>query len=156
MEVKSENSTPRIKRKPSAALHTAWLKLRKAFNIWKSEGKIKSPSNTSFANYKRERGLFQKRYRYEAELSHIKENNIIMQADFKNRNGLYNLIKSMRSGKRSQYPSLLNTPAGAFHGMDTLEGFTVDAELLGQAVDEAPEYDNKFYKLCKLDNCYIF
>ena len=32
--------------------------------------------------------------------------------------------------------------------MGTIEGFTADEELLGQAVGEAPEYD--------MDNCYIF
>ena len=156
MEVKPANTTPRKKKKPSAVLHNAWLRLRKAFNAWKAGGKQKSQGNSSFVKYKQERGLFQRRYRYEAELSHIKDNNTIMQADYKNRNGLFNLIKSMRSGKLAQYPTLLNTPSGTYHGMDTLEGFTADAELLGQAVTEAPEYDNKFYKLCKLDNCFIF
>ena len=32
--------------------------------------------------------------------------------------------------------------------MGTIEGFTADSELLGQAVGEAPEYD--------MDNCYTF
>ena len=35
--------------------------------------------------------------------------------------------------------------AGAYTDHDTLEGFTVDAELLGQYVGEAPGYDNHFY-----------
>ena len=62
----------------------------------------------------------------------------------------------MGYNKHSKSPAILNTPAGTYHGINTLEGFTIDAELLGQAVGESPEYDNEFYKLCILDNLYIF
>ena len=79
-----------------------------------------------------------------------------MKADFNNKGGFFNIIKNMRSNKLSQSPSTLNAPAGTYLGKDTLEGFTADAELLGQAVGESPEYDNEFYKLCILDNHYIF
>ena len=79
-----------------------------------------------------------------------------MNADKNNKKNFFNLIKNMRTRKRSNYPPTLNTPTGTYHGEDTLEGFKADAELLGKHVGESPEYDNKFYKLCVLDNCYIF
>ena len=37
-----------------------------------------------------------------------------------------------------------------------LEGFAADAEFLGRARGESSTYDNEFYRLCKLDNAYIF
>ena len=120
------------------------------------EGKIKDSGNLSFLEYKQARGHFQRRYRQEDDFKFIRDNNTIMQADFNNKNGFFNLIKNMRSSKHSKSPAILNTPAGTYHGINTLEGFTVDAELLGQAVGESPEYDNEFYKLCILDNLYIF
>ena len=66
-----------------------------------------------------------------------------MSADKNNKNALFNLIKNLRSGRYSKSPTLLNTPAGTYHGINTLEGFTADAELLGEAVGESAEYDNE-------------
>ena len=40
--------------------------------------------------------------------------------------------------------------------MDTLEGFTADAKLLGSKETRKDLYDKEFYQLCVLDNCYIF
>ena len=37
-----------------------------------------------------------------------------------------------------------------------LEGFAADAEHLGRAREEHFSYDNEFYRLCRLDNTYIF
>ena len=37
-----------------------------------------------------------------------------------------------------------------------LEGFAADAEFLGRSRGESSTYDNEFYRLCKLDNAYIF
>ena len=37
-----------------------------------------------------------------------------------------------------------------------MEGFAADAEYLGRARGESASYDNEFYRLCKLDNEYIF
>ena len=79
-----------------------------------------------------------------------------MQADKNNKRHFYKLIKNMRSSKGCNYPSSLNTPTGIYHGDDILEGFTADAEYLGRAVGENSEFDNEFYKLCRLDNYYIF
>ena len=69
-----------------------------------------------------------------------------MKADLNNKNEFFAQIKNMRSSKHCNSPTVLNTPAGTYHSIDTLEGFTVDAELLGQA-GEAHEYGNEFYKL---------
>ena len=52
--------------------------------------------------------------------------------------------------------SVLNTPVGTFYGEDILEGFAADAEHLGQLNEDIATFDNNFYKLCKLDNYYIF
>jgi hypothetical protein len=51
---------------------------------------------------------------------------------------------------------LLHTPAGTYHGADVLEGFAADAEFLGRSSSTLPVYDQQFYRLCKLDNLYIF
>ena len=153
--VKKKNKS-RMKLKPSPSLHQAWQKLQKAFKIWKSNGKIKNLENVNYLNYKQARALFQCRYRKEADLKFIRENNAIILADKNNKNDFYKLIKNMRSRRMSKSPTTLNTPAGTYYGASTLEGFTVDAEILGQAEGESAEYDNEFYKLCILDNLYIF
>ena len=81
-----------------------------------------------------------------------------MHADKSNKKEFFKIIKNMRSGKTSQYPNTLTTPAGigTYHGIDTLEGFTADAELLGSNTGKSDKHDNEFYKLCILENCYIF
>ena len=79
-----------------------------------------------------------------------------MQADKTNKKQFFEIIRSIRTSKRSKSPSTLVTPAGTYNDVNTLEGFTVDAELLGRAVGVSPEYDNDFYKMCILDNYYIF
>ena len=65
-----------------------------------------------------------------------------MHADHHNKKKFFNIIKKIRSGKQSKPPNILITPSGTYHGDDTLEGFTADAEALGQAVGEASQFDN--------------
>ena len=48
-------------------------------------------------------------------------------------------------------PSTLNIPAWINHNVNILESLPADAELLGKAVGEVPDFDNDFYKLCILD-----
>ena len=79
-----------------------------------------------------------------------------MNADHRNKNEFFKIIRNLRRGKISQLPSILNTPAGEYRDSGVLEGFAADAEVLGQAVGEAPQFDNHFCKLCVLDNSYIF
>ena len=142
--------------KPSKSVHKAWLQLRKAHKVWKKGGKVRDPACKLFQGYKHSRSMFQQQYRKEKELKFIKDNNAIMRADHNNKNEFYKIIKNIRSSKSRQSLTTLKTPLGTYHGQDTLEGFTADAELLGQAVGEAKEFDNEFYKLCILDNSYIF
>ena len=158
MDTKSVKRQSGLKQKPPHVLHQAWLKLRKHFNIWKKEGKPRDRESESLKHYKVSRGLFQRAYRYDRELRSIRDNNKIMCADKSNKKEFFKIIKNIRSCKASPYPSTLNTPAGSgtYHGIDTLEGFTADAELLGSKEARAEVYDKEFYKLCVLDNCYIF
>ena len=79
-----------------------------------------------------------------------------MRADLKNKNEFFKIIRNIRKSKGAQYPTVLNTPTGTYCGANILEGFTADAEYLGRAVGETSHFDNEFYKLCKLENHYIF
>ena len=67
-------------------------------------------------------------------------------------------MKRLRNEPVKNMTNTLTTPVGTFYGEDVLEGFAADAEHLAKPNDEAGEtwYDNTFYKLCKLDNIYIF
>ena len=79
-----------------------------------------------------------------------------MQSNHANKDKYYKLIKSIRSPYSKQTLTKLETPKATYYGTDTLEGFASDAELLGQFVGETDEFDNKFYKLCIMDNHHIF
>ena len=60
-------------------------------------------------------------------------------------------------GERSKPPTnILKTPVGTYLGEDVLEGFAADAEHLGRPTSDTNIFDNSFYKLCALDNIYIF
>ena len=59
-------------------------------------------------------------------------------------------------GTSQERLTVLHTPSGDYFGNDILEGFANDAELLGKSVEEAPQYDNHFYRLCIQDNHFIF
>ena len=148
---KTRNSSP-----PSSILHQNWLRLRKAFRNWKHCGKVKDFQNVFYIQYCRARKAFQQRYRYETELKYINQNNKIMQADSGNKKSFYKTIRDMRRGNTTLTPKVLHTPAGTYHGLDTLEGFTADAELLAQEEGCSLVYNNEFYKTCILDNYYIF
>ena len=71
LETKPGNKNHKNLRKIKPSLHQAWLRLRKAFNIWKDHGKDKN--HKSFYEYKIARGAFQKEYRYDNELRFIKK-----------------------------------------------------------------------------------
>ena len=65
-------------------------------------------------------------------------------------------MKKLRGNSSNTVTSLLHTPVGTFHGDDVLEGFAADAEHLGKSNEGSSCFDQTFYKLCKLDNLYIF
>ena len=150
------DKTRKKKAKPSHQLHSAWQQLEKTFSAWKRAGKPKNTNNPAHIRYKKARSIFQCRYRQEMNLKIIKENNSIMHADYENKNEFFNWMKKIRNTKHVPTLTTLNTPAGSYYGSDTLEGFAVDAEILGQYVGESKEYDNDFYRLCIMDNHYIF
>ena len=66
------------KSKVSPQIHQAWAHLHKCFKIWKNEGKIKCPSNSSFLQYKQARAKLQHTRRYQFNLLTIKTNNELM------------------------------------------------------------------------------
>ena len=77
-----------------------------------------------------------------------------MRMDSSNRSQMVSMLKR-NQGVTSSTTSTLHTPVGTFYGGDVLEGFAADAEYLGKPKKET-SYDHGFYKLCKLDNVYIF
>ena len=130
--------------------------LQTAFRRWKACGESFCKTDPARAAYLKSRGEFQKVRRYEDSLAVIKENNFLMNSNISNRNLVYARIRKHRDRKSSTKPLLLETPVGRYVGDDVLEGFAADAEYLGRERDESPAYDNQFYRLCKLDNAYIF
>lgn len=79
-----------------------------------------------------------------------------MNAMLKDKNQIYTKMRKYRGKNTSQKTAKLITPVGVYHGEDVLEGFAADAEYLGRDRGEPDVYDNKFYRLCKADNLYIF
>ena len=106
--------------------------------------------------YSQARSNLQRCSRNENNLSNIKTNNELMHANISDKNKVYSKMKSLRGSASSSFTPKLVTPVGTFHGDDVLEGLAADAEHLGKPNDDLPHYDNHFYRLCKLDNLYIF
>ena len=80
----------------------------------------------------------------------------MLQGGFK---GIYRIFAAIRKARGDPPPtmtSVLHTPVGTFSGPDVLEGLAADAEHLGKSNEDNPSYNQEFYKLCKLDNMYIF
>ena len=65
-------------------------------------------------------------------------------------------MKRYRGGSSHTVTDILHTTVGAFYGEDVVEGFAADAEHLGKTNEGSQYFDHEFYKLCKLDNIYIF
>merc|ERR1711888_508708 len=78
-----------------------------------------------------------------------------MQSSISNKNAVFARMKSMRHEK-SAIISKIHTSTGLYSGKDILEGFAADSEALGKAKGECREFDNDFYRLCIIDNMYIF
>ena len=78
-----------------------------------------------------------------------------MHSHSHDRNKVYSVMKQARNEKSRSMTSILSTPVGVYHGEDILEGFAADAEHLARPNSDC-WFDNYFYKLCKLDNCFIF
>ena len=79
-----------------------------------------------------------------------------MSAHRFDRTKIYSKVKRLRGQNSSDTPLKLETPLGLYFGQDVLEGFAADAEYLGRSRGEPDTFDNEFYRLCKLDNAFIF
>ena len=79
-----------------------------------------------------------------------------MFSDRNNRNLVFAAMKRARGDSSNTVTSLLHTPVGSFYGEDVLEGFAADTEHLGKSNEDDNCFNQGFYKLCKLDNLYIF
>ena len=71
------------------------------------------------------------------------------------RNAVYASMKKFRGHSQVPMTSKLQTPVGTYHEEDVLEGFAADSEFLGRSNETNEQFDQSFYKLCKLDNLYI-
>ena len=74
----------------------------------------------------------------------------------KDQSRIFAAVKKFRGDNPSKMTPVLSTPIGTFHGDDVLEGFAADTEHLGRSNEGDNFFDQGFYKLCKLDNLYIF
>ena len=107
--------------------------------------------------YTKARGALQRLRRQEENFSTIKHNTSLMHLNQKNHSGIFALMKRYHgSHYKTTMTSVLHTPVGTYHDEDVLKGFAADAEHLGRPNEENGIFDQGFYKLCKLDNCYIF
>ena len=142
--------------KTSKKRQAAQEKLAKAFKKWRAGGMSRSKEDPLRIKYLSAKYELQRLGRYEESLSNIKHNCSLMNAHAGDRNRIYTKMKKFRGEKSSSKPLKLETPVGLYLGDDVLEGFAADAEFLGRARGEGNMYDNEFYRLCMLDNAYIF
>ena len=138
------------------SLIEAEAKLERTFNIWKKAGRPNSKANTSRQCYTSARSELQRLRRSKENLQHIKKNNFLMYSNIHDKNKVFSVMKKERGVTSNSVTSLLETPTGIFHGDDVLEGFASDAEFLGKPNPNSSWLDHSFYRLCKLDNIYIF
>ena len=135
----------------------AWQQFNKSYKQWKSAGKPRCAENRTFRQFKEARANFQRVRRYEDNLQHIKFNNKLMMTSITDRNYVFKLMKAVRGKQSRGTPtSKLITPTMTYLGLDTLEGFTADAEALAKNDVVSEQFDTKFYQLCRMDNMYIF
>ena len=142
--------------KSSTAILQSEKRVIKHFKAWKAAGKPGSKSSTTRASYTKARSELQKLRRRQEHLQHISENMYLIHSSRHDRNKVYARMKRYRGEFQNTTTKLLITPVGSFSGLDVLEGFAADAEYLGKSNEDSPSFDQKFYKLCKLDNIYIF
>ena len=141
--------------KKSRKQEKAEKELRKSYRVWKSRGKPKSRENKYRLRFLEARSNLQKVSRHEQNQKFIRDNNFLMRAHKDDKNKVFARIKAERNVKSCETTKLI-TPVGVFAGDDILEGFAADSEVLAQAKGAESEFDNGFYKLCVLDNRFIF
>ena len=157
VKVKPTKAKTTQKQKFSFRQNLAWSQFDRAYKLWRSAGKPRDKLNLAYKRFREARAKFQAIRRYEDNLKHIKHNNSLMVSTNDDKNQVYKVLKAARGCQTVGPPTTkLITPTATYIGSDTLEGFAADAEMLGKLEEESVSYDNKFYKLCKLDNLYIF
>ena len=65
-------------------------------------------------------------------------------------------MKKKQGNRPGSMTSVLHTPVGSYSHDDVLEGFAADTEHLGRSNEGNKKFDQGFYRLCKLENLYIF
>ena len=141
--------TSRNVRKAEAAL-------KRTFKRWKTAGRPSSDLNPDRKAYKTARSSLQALRRYEDNLTFIRYNNTLMQSTRHDKSKVYSMMKRQRGSKTPSHTTLLHTPTGTYYGGDVLEGFAADAENLARETKSEEVIDKQFYRLCKLDNEFIF
>ena len=143
-------------RKHSRKILQAQSLLNRSFSAWKQAGKPPSNSVPSRRNYTDARSNLQRLQRQEENYLHIREHNNLMNLDITNRSQIFAALKKSRGISNNKVTPVLHTPVGTYHGDDVLEGFAADAEHLGKSNEDDQYFDQGFYRLCKLENLYIF
>ena len=127
------------------------------FQNWKYDGKPTSINSPSRRLYVEARQTLQRIYRQEKIFLHVKQHNHLMFLDqTRMRSKIFSYMKKIRGANSSTMTPVLHTPLATYQGEDILEGFAADTEYLGRSNEGVTHFDQGFYKLCKLDNLYIF
>ena len=134
----------------------AEILLIRAHRKWKKAGKPESALYQVRKDYNTARSNLQYINRQVNNLKNIRMNNDLMQSSILDKQKIYSKMKYLRGNSQRTFTSKLVTPTGTYQGEDVLEGLAADAEHLGKPNTNLPCYDNYFYKLCMLDNIYIF
>ena len=154
----SKNSTHSSSNKPRSSrnINQAEKSFSRAFKTWKRAGRPATKTDSLRQKYTAAKSNLQRIRRYEDHLINIRHNNFLMNSYHHDRNKVYARMKKLRGASTTRKTSLLQTPVGTYHGEDVLEGFAADAEHLGKSNEMSSKFEQSFYKLCKLDNLYIF
>ena len=130
--------------------------VKKTFEAWKKAGKPSSKSDPVRAEYCQARSNLQILRRHVEHLSNIKDNNYLMHLNQKNKSKIFKFMKKKLGNNSNTMTTILHTPVGTYSNDDVLEGFAADTEHLGKSNENNENFDQGFYRLCKLDNLYIF
>ena len=143
-------------KKPSLKIRQAQNLLKKTFRAWKEAGKPGCKDHPARAAYCWARSNLQFLRRQVENLAKIKENNYLMHIYQSDRSKIFKYMKKNHGNNRNTMTSILHTPVGTYSSEDVLEGFAADTEFLGKTNEGNKKFDQGFYRLCKLENIYIF
>ena len=152
----SSSKNQKLPKRVPKDIRQAQATLKKCWNIWKNAGKPGCTASAARQDYRDARANLQRLSRHKNNLHNIKQNNHLMHLNHTNKSKIFAVLKKVRGDYSTNMTSVLHTPVGTFSGQDVLEGFASDTEYLGKSNEGNEYFDQKFYKLCKLDNLYIF